>query len=67
MSYATIYIIVVFIIPAALGVLLLALVGLDGLGKMEGRYAPKPVKAPRSHSRSDSLPIGALFHRGATQ
>lgn len=65
MSYATIYIIVVFIIPAALGVLLLTLVSLDGIDKMQDSYGPKPVKTPQSHNRGNSLPIGALFHHGA--
>jgi hypothetical protein len=57
----------VFIIPAALGISLLTLVSLDGFGTKEGSYAPKPFKAPPRNTQGDSLLIGALFHRGATQ
>ncbi len=67
MSFATVYIIVVFMIPAALGVLLLTLVSLDELGARKGSYMQKPLNTPRSNTQSDSLAIGALFHHGATQ
>ena len=67
MSFATLYIIVVFMIPTALGVLLLAPVSLDELGAKKGGYAHKPLKTPRGNTQRDSLAIGALFHHGATQ
>lgn len=75
MSPSTMYIIAVSIVPAALGVFLLALASIDGLHSKAGqpqqptadqqlvRYQPYAATGGETE-----LPgLGSLFHRGATQ